>query len=191
MDARENGGDVVCRTPSILQDIQAELAGGIDVGVEHLADKLDLRRLVWVLLFELHNESEGAIFKRSVCRAYDDGVPERVPQIVSLHVLVLQTGVGNHQTHHVITLSGTGEADTPAGGSVCMRWGFISTGSRWTRAHDGPTLKSRIKRRRAAVDMARVLGGRERELRKGRIGDAPKLESWLGRKTKRNEVSLS
>jgi len=35
----------------------------------------------------------------------------------------------------VITLSGTGEADTPAGGSVCMR------------------LKSRMSRRRAAVDM--------------------------------------
>jgi len=36
---------------------------------------------------------------------------------------------------HVMTLSLTGEAETPAGGSVCMR------------------LKSRIKRRRAAVDI--------------------------------------
>jgi len=26
--------------------------------------------------------------------------------------------------YHVITLSGTGEADTPAGGSVCMRCGL-------------------------------------------------------------------
>jgi hypothetical protein len=37
--------------------------------------------------------------------------------------------------YHVMTLSAIGEADTPAGGSVCMR------------------LKSRIKRLRAAVDM--------------------------------------
>jgi hypothetical protein len=38
-------------------------------------------------------------------------------------------------SYHVMTLSAIGEADTPAGGSVCMR------------------LKSRIKRLRAAVDM--------------------------------------
>lgn len=37
--------------------------------------------------------------------------------------------------YHVITLSAIGEADTPAGGSVCMR------------------LKSRIRRLLAAVDM--------------------------------------
>jgi hypothetical protein len=41
-------------------------------------------------------------------------------------------------SYHVITLSAIGEADTPAGGSVCMR------------------LKSRIRRLLAAVDM---LGG--------------------------------
>jgi hypothetical protein len=50
--------------------------------------------------------------------------------------------------YHVITLSAIGEADTPAGGSVCMR------------------LKSRIRRLLAAVDMlgsdvwvAKVSGG--------------------------------
>jgi hypothetical protein len=39
----------------------------------------------------------------------------------------------------VMTLSAIGEADTPAGGSVCMR------------------LKSRIRRRRAAVDILKVV----------------------------------
>jgi hypothetical protein len=41
--------------------------------------------------------------------------------------------------YQVITLSATGEAETPAGGSVCIR------------------LKSRIKRRRAVVDMVRAV----------------------------------
>lgn len=44
-----------------------------------------------------------------------------------------------------MTLSAMGEALTPAGGSVCMR------------------LKSRIRRRRAAVDMVRLSAREARE----------------------------
>lgn len=77
LDAGQNSSNVVCRTPSILQNVQAQLAGGVYVGVEHLADKLDLGRLVGVLLFELHDESECAIFKRCIRRADDYGVPEK------------------------------------------------------------------------------------------------------------------
>jgi len=56
-----------------------------------------------------------------------------------------------------MTLSGTGDADTPAGGSVCMRYRWSVSKYkegvwRW-RVGGGLTLKSRIKRRRAAVDM--------------------------------------
>lgn len=46
---------------------------------------------------------------------------------------------GCREAHHVITLSAMGEADTPAGGSVCMR------------------LKSRINLLLAAVDIVVVL----------------------------------
>lgn len=66
------------------------------------------------------------------------------------------------KTYQVMTLSAMGEADTPAGGSVCMRCSsFVSmqpvlsscpllqAGCTWRWR----TLKSRIKRRRAAVDM--------------------------------------
>lgn len=75
LDASQDSSNIVRRTPSVLQNVQAQLAGGVYVGVEHLADELDLRRLVGVLLFKLHDESECAIFKRCICRAYDYGVP--------------------------------------------------------------------------------------------------------------------
>ena len=41
LDARQHGGNVVCGTPSVLEDIETELAGGVVVWVEHLADELD------------------------------------------------------------------------------------------------------------------------------------------------------
>ncbi len=58
-----------------MQDIQAEFPGSVDVGVEHLADKLDGRGLVWVLLIEVHDQSKSAIFERGVCGADNDCVP--------------------------------------------------------------------------------------------------------------------
>jgi hypothetical protein len=58
-----------------LENVQAQLAGGVDVGVEHLADELDLGRLVGVLLFELHDEPKRSIFKRRIGWSYDDGIP--------------------------------------------------------------------------------------------------------------------
>lgn len=75
LDACQDGSNIVCRTPSVLQNVQAQLAGGVYVGVEHLADELDLGRLIGVLLFKLHDESECAIFKRRIRWAYDYGIP--------------------------------------------------------------------------------------------------------------------
>jgi hypothetical protein len=43
--------------------------------MKHLADELDCRRLVWVLFFEVHNESEGSVFEGSVGWSYNNGVP--------------------------------------------------------------------------------------------------------------------
>lgn len=75
MDTGENGGDIICWTPPILKNIEAQFTGTIDIGVEHLADEFDARGLVRVLLLEVHHQTEGPIFKRSVGRADDDGIP--------------------------------------------------------------------------------------------------------------------
>ena len=68
-------------------------------------------------------------------------------------------GGGKGNGYQVITLSAIGEAETPAGGSVCIRWESMSVRARrameFAKATvDGRlTLKSRMRRRRAAVDM--------------------------------------
>lgn len=118
LNAGQDSGYIIRRTPSVLQNVEAEFSGGVDVGVEHLADELDLGRLVGILLFELHHKSKGAIFKGSVCGADDDGVPTR--RMMSICVQDRRCRRG--RTNQVMTLSGTGEAETPAGGSVCMRY---------------------------------------------------------------------
>jgi len=98
--------------------------------MKHLADELDSGRLVRIRLFKVHHEAKGAILEGSVCGSNDDGVPIA---LVS-HDFHLRRTRGSYQ---VMTLSATGEAETPAGGSVCIR------------------LKSRMSRRRAVVDMAK------------------------------------
>lgn len=75
MDTRKNSGDIICRTPSVLEDIKAQLPRSIHVRVEHLADELHQRRLIRILLLELHDESEGAVFEWGVRGSDDDRVP--------------------------------------------------------------------------------------------------------------------
>jgi hypothetical protein len=53
--------------------------------MEHLANELDQRGFVGVLLLELHDESEGAVLERRVGRAYNDGVP--ISTSVPSHIL--------------------------------------------------------------------------------------------------------
>lgn len=77
LDARQNSGDIVRRTPPVLKDIQAQFTRGVDVRVEHLTNELDSGRLVRILLLEMHHESEGTVLKRRVGRSDDDGVPYR------------------------------------------------------------------------------------------------------------------
>ena len=43
--------------------------------MEHLGEELDDRRLVGILLAELHGELEGAVLEGGVVRPEDDGVP--------------------------------------------------------------------------------------------------------------------
>ena len=66
LNRRQYGRHIVSRTPAILQYIQAQLAGTVDIGVEHLANELDAGRLVGVLFFEVHHEAEGAVFEGRV-----------------------------------------------------------------------------------------------------------------------------
>lgn len=75
LDTRKNSGDIISGTPSVLEDIEAQLARGVHVRVEHLTDELHKRRLIWILLLELHDESEGTVFEWRVGGSDDDRVP--------------------------------------------------------------------------------------------------------------------
>ena len=57
----------------------------------------------------------------------------------------------------VITLSGTGEAETPEGGSVCMRYQVQSAKCYHNAKSIFATLKSRINRLLAGEDIFAVL----------------------------------
>lgn len=75
LNAGQDGGHIVSRTPAVLQDIQAELARAVNVGVEHCADELDARGLVWIRLLEMHHQPECPIFERRVRRSDDNCIP--------------------------------------------------------------------------------------------------------------------
>jgi hypothetical protein len=130
LNGSENCSNVIRWAPTVLQNVQTQLTGAVNIWMKHLADELDARRLVRIRLFKVHHEAKGAVLEGRVCWSNDDGVPA---VLVSHGFYQYSTG-GPYQ---VITLSATGEAETPAGGSVCMR------------------LKSRMSRRRAVVDMAK------------------------------------
>jgi hypothetical protein len=68
---------IISRTPPILKDVQAKLARGIYVWMEHVTDELDGWRFIWILFFKMHHESKGPVFERGICRSDDDGVPVR------------------------------------------------------------------------------------------------------------------
>ena len=89
LDTGQDGGDIVGGAPSILEDIETELAGGIDVGMEHLADEFHGRWLVRILFLEMHHEPEGSILERRVGGANNDRVPAR-GSCVSIRVLGAQ-----------------------------------------------------------------------------------------------------
>ena len=72
---RQDGGHIIRGAPAVLQYIQTQLAGAVNIWMKHLANELDARRLVGVLLFEVHDEAEGAVFEGRVRGADDDGVP--------------------------------------------------------------------------------------------------------------------
>jgi hypothetical protein len=75
LNTRQDGRNIISRTPPILQYVQTQLARPVNIRVEHLADKLDARRFVGVCFLEVHDEAESAVFEGSVCGADYDCVP--------------------------------------------------------------------------------------------------------------------
>lgn len=203
LNTGQYGSDIVCRTPPILQYIQAQFPRVVYVWMKHLTDELDPWRLIRVLLLKVHHQPKSAIFKWRVRRPDDDGVPisystkqtyqenrflfawSEVEWGERFHCQLVPQGRhggrcfrgrrgGKRVIYHVITLSAIGEADTPAGGSVCIRCLYQYDKSALTfhkesttrhgkldlclcyircKKNGSQTLKSRIRRRRAEVDM--------------------------------------
>lgn len=116
LNARQNCSHIIRRTPPVLQDIQAQFPRTVNVWVKHLADKFDSRWFVGILLFKVHDQAEGSIFERRIRRSYNHSVPS------FMYVSLLGAAVcTSRDAYQVITLSAMGDAETPAGGSVCIR----------------------------------------------------------------------
>ena len=95
-----------------------------------MADELYGRRFVWVLLFEMHYQAKRPVLKWGVGWTDDHSVPTRESQSGA----ATNMGPFGHLSYQVMTLSGTGDAETPAGGSVCMRCErreFVNQMYRW------------------------------------------------------------
>lgn len=75
LNTRQDGGNIICWAPAVLEDIKAELAGSVHIRMEHLADEFDTGRLVGILFLEVHHQAECTIFERRVGRADYDGIP--------------------------------------------------------------------------------------------------------------------
>lgn len=66
MDGGEDSGDVVGRTPSVLENIETEVAVGVNVGMDHFGEEFDGGRIVGVRFFKGEDESESAVFEGRV-----------------------------------------------------------------------------------------------------------------------------
>lgn len=75
LNTRQDRGDIVCRTPPILQNVQAQLPRRIHIRMKHLRYELDSWRFVRIRFFELHYQSERAVFKGSVGGSHYNSIP--------------------------------------------------------------------------------------------------------------------
>lgn len=71
----QDRGDIIRRGPSILEDVQTELAVGVYIRVEHPGKELDSRGLVGVGFVKGKKEFESAVFKGGFGRTKYNGVP--------------------------------------------------------------------------------------------------------------------
>lgn len=75
LDTCQDSCHIVCGAPTVLENIETKLAGPVDIGVKHLANKLDAGWFVGVLFFEVHHQAEGTILKGSISGPDNDGIP--------------------------------------------------------------------------------------------------------------------
>lgn len=109
LNTGQYGSDIVCRTPPILQNIQAQLPRVVYVWMKHLTDELDSWRLIRVLLLKMHDQSEGAVFKRRVRRPDDDGVPISHTRTRSIRKIPILSGSEGRGTKISLPLVPAGE----------------------------------------------------------------------------------
>jgi hypothetical protein len=60
-----------------MNTVEADSAVVVDVGVEHLGNKLNLWRLCWVFLSELELQFKQTSIPRSALRTLDEGSPKK------------------------------------------------------------------------------------------------------------------
>lgn len=75
LNTRQDGGYIVGGAPSVLQNVETELTGSVDIGMEHLTDEFDARRLVGVLFLKIHHKAKGSILKGCIGWSNDNGIP--------------------------------------------------------------------------------------------------------------------
>lgn len=88
--------------------------------MEHLADELNTGWLVRVRFLKMHDESKGPVFKRCVGRSNYYCVPKAKSEPSSSEIAAETEEGLEGASYQVMTLSAIGEAETPAGGSVCI-----------------------------------------------------------------------
>lgn len=72
---RQDRSNIIRRRPSILQNIETELAICVHVRVEHSRQEFDRGGFVRVGFIECEEEFESAVFEGRVTRTKNDGVP--------------------------------------------------------------------------------------------------------------------
>ena len=78
LDAGQDCCHVVRRAPTVLQNIQTQLSSSVHIWVELLTNEFYAWRLVWVLLFEVHHQTECSILKGSIRRPNNNCIPGEV-----------------------------------------------------------------------------------------------------------------
>lgn len=64
LDGCEDGGDIVRRRPTVLEDVETQLSVSVDVGVEHARQKFDGGGFIGVCFVKSKEKLERAIFER-------------------------------------------------------------------------------------------------------------------------------
>ena len=59
----------------MLQDVEADAAIGVNIGMEHFCNEFDFGSLVRVLLSEFYRQVEAATLPNGVLRSKDDSLP--------------------------------------------------------------------------------------------------------------------